>query len=188
MVSRPYLDLVTIAPKTDSNKPMYREFCKSPKILDYTEIFLHANCWTIVFGEKMKVFMLLEPDFEDQIQKRFGDSGGVYWLRCVEEKGQDKFVRISRAIDNDDGGILYIGKAERLQTRLKNLRRCIDHKSKKHICGRRYNSNSNLKKKFPLNRLCVSVKRANNPEELEKKNLDKYFKKYGDLPPLNRQV
>ncbi len=138
----------------------------------------------------MKVFMLLEPDFEDQIQKRFGDSGGVYWLRCVEKKGQDKFVRISRTIDNDDGGILYIGKAERLQTRLRNLRRCIvpDRKSEKHICGRRYNSNSNLKKKFPLNRLCVSVKRANNPEELEKKNLDKYLKKFGDLPPLNRQV
>jgi hypothetical protein len=38
------LDLLTIALKTDSDKPMPREFCKTPKILDYTEIFLHSNC------------------------------------------------------------------------------------------------------------------------------------------------
>lgn len=83
----------------------------------------------------MKLFMLIEPDFEDRIQKCFSDSGGVYWLRCVGNKEQGKFTRISRAIDKDDDGILYIGKAERLKTRLKNLRRCIipDHKSRKHI-------------------------------------------------------
>lgn len=121
----------------------------------------------MVLEKKMKQFMLLEPDFEDRIQKCFGDYGGVYWLRFAGNKGQDKFTRISRAIDNDDDGILYIAKAERLKTRPKNLRPCIipDHKSTRHICGRHYNSNKNLKKRFPLNRLCVLVKRANNPED-----------------------
>jgi len=37
MVSRQALDLLTIAVKTDSNKPMHWEFCKRQNILDYTE-------------------------------------------------------------------------------------------------------------------------------------------------------
>jgi hypothetical protein len=37
------LDLLTTALKTDSNIPMHREPCKTPKILDYTAILLHSN-------------------------------------------------------------------------------------------------------------------------------------------------
>jgi hypothetical protein len=40
------LDLLTIALKTDSNKPMPRELCKSQNILDYKEVFVHSNCST----------------------------------------------------------------------------------------------------------------------------------------------
>ncbi|RLB27870.1 MAG: hypothetical protein DRG66_04700 [Deltaproteobacteria bacterium] len=43
MVSRPNLDLLTIALKTGSNKPMHREFCKIQKVLDCTEILLHRE-------------------------------------------------------------------------------------------------------------------------------------------------
>jgi len=37
------LDLLTIALKTDSNKPMHREFYKRQNVLGYTEIFLHSQ-------------------------------------------------------------------------------------------------------------------------------------------------
>lgn len=88
-------------------------------------------------------------------------------------------------IDND--GILYIGKSDNLRERLRMLQRVLNPKLKAtaHTFGTKYNDNKNLKIAFPLKTLFVSIEVAEEPKNLESKLLDKYFIKFGEVPPFN---
>lgn len=57
-----------------------------------------------------------------------------------------------------------------------------------HICGRRYwnNKYEKLRKKYPVERLCVSFIASDSPENKEKEELEKYCRQFGEPPPLNR--
>jgi hypothetical protein len=42
--------------------------------------------------------------------------------------------------------------------------------------------------KFPAENLYIELIPTDNPIELEKTELKKYFDKFGELPPLNRKI
>jgi hypothetical protein len=87
----------------------------------------------------------------------------------------------------DNQGILYIGQSENLRARIRMLWRVLNPKLKAtaHTFGSKYNENKKLKKAFPLKSLYVSYQITKEPKTLETNLLDKYFAKFGEVPPFN---
>ncbi len=138
----------------------------------------------------MNGLLLSAGDLWDQIHYRYRDKGGVYKLHCLVEVGGEKVEETSRLLGVDGEGVLYIGKAMSFTDRVVNLRKALlpNVKSSDHICGRRYWNPrfEGLRDRFPFERLCVTLKESDNPEELEREELDIYCRTFGEPPPLNR--
>jgi hypothetical protein len=128
----------------------------------------------------MKLISLAEKQF----WKNIPENGGVYHIRCFKN---NKVININRVLGIDNDGILYIGKSDNLRERLRMLQRVLNPKLKAtaHTFGTKYNDNKNLKIAFPLKTLFVSIEVAEEPKNLESKLLDKYFIKFGEVPPFN---
>jgi hypothetical protein len=58
-------------------------------------------------------------------------------------------------------------------------------KATPHTFGTKYNDNKKLREAFPLKSLYVSYIIRTEPTTLESELLDKYFSKYGEVPPFN---
>ena len=54
-----------------------------------------------------------------------------------------------------------------------------------HTFGTKYNDNKKLREAFPLKSLYVSYRITTEPKKLESELLNKYFLKYGEVPPFN---
>jgi hypothetical protein len=121
---------------------------------------------------------------DKQFWKNIPESGGVYHIRCFKD---NKVIKINRVLGIDNDGILYIGKSDNLRERLRMLWRVINPKLKAtaHTFGTKYNDNKNLRFAFPLKTLFVSIEVAEEPKKLENELLDKYFIKFGEVPPFN---
>ncbi len=121
---------------------------------------------------------------EEQFWMNIPEDGGVYHIYCYKDKTPLKINRVLR-LDND--GILYIGKSENLRARIRMLWRVLNPnlKATAHTFGTKYNENKRLKKAFPLKSLYVSFQISKKPKTLENKLLDKYFAKFGEVPPFN---
>lgn len=120
------------------------------------------------------------------INDDFGSSGGVYVLSCVDETG--RVIPISRLLDDDMDGVLYIGMATSFTKRVIDLKKSLspDHESKEHECGVRHKGHKHISKNFPYDRLEVELFSSEDPRILEHDLLESYFVKFGELPPLNR--
>jgi hypothetical protein len=125
--------------------------------------------------------------WNDISKSSIGIGGGIYKIFS-----QDNHIRkpIERLLDKDINGILYIGSATSYLNRVINLKKSIlpDYNGQSHICGRRYKSNPSIALKFPAENLYIELIPTDNPIELEKTELKKYFDKFGELPPLNRKI
>ena len=140
----------------------------------------------------MKKFRVIDKGFWKQIDEAIGEKPGIYKLSSLSDTGPIAVPRIG-GIDND--GVLYIGKSENgeLRYRLGSLKKSIDTSytdRNAHSFGSRYHSHPGVVKKYPLDRLFVSIISTDSqPEagELEKQELADYEKKFGELPPFNRQ-
>lgn len=105
---------------------------------------------------------------------------GVYFLKAAKP--------VSRVLGRDEKGILYIGKGDIFssQSRLGKLINAINgDEEKAHTAGDNYFKR--LKKEFPLETLTAEVRLTEQAEDMEIRELDDYFEKFGELPPLNRR-
>lgn len=130
--------------------------------------------------QQMKIISLAENNFWKQIP----ESGGVYFIYSYNNNTP---IKLNRVLGTDEEGLLYIGKSENLRERLRMLWRVLNPKQKAtaHTFGTKYNNNKKLREAFPLNSLYVSFRITINPKTLESELLDKYFSKYGEVPPFN---
>ena len=96
-------------------------------------------------------------------------------------------IAISRFLNVDDKGVLYIGKASPLLDWVINLKKSIalEYIVSSDDCVIRYKSNPNITIKFPYKNLHIELFFSENPTETEKNLIESYFKKHGEVPPLN---
>jgi hypothetical protein len=108
---------------------------------------------------------------------------GVYEFRCVDNNGFPKII--SRLLDRDPEGIIYIGKSENLWSRINAFWKTIIKRDRsRHAAAWTYCSYG-YESLFPPNSLQFRFLEFENPEDLEFDLLLQYFRKYRDLPPLN---
>ena len=58
--------------------------------------------------------------------------------------------------------------------------------SSNHDFGARHKKHSLIKEQFPYEILFVELLESDNPNDLERKELNEYYDKFGELPPMNR--
>lgn len=129
-------------------------------------------------------FQIADKMFWHQIKKEFGRQGGVY---CLFSQMDNKRVAINRILSKDNGGFLYIGKANVFLERVIELKKSLspDHNSSGHDAGVRWKENKGIMASFPYKSLYVRLVQSENPELIESRLLEKYEEKFGELPPLN---
>jgi hypothetical protein len=128
----------------------------------------------------MKIISLAENTFWGEIP----ETSGVYFIHSYNNGHPAK---LNRVMGKDEEGVLYIGKSENLRERLRMLWRVLNPKLKAtaHSFGTKYNANKKLREFFPMKSLYVSYRITSEPKTLEYELLDKYFLKYGEVPPFN---
>lgn len=131
-----------------------------------------------------KRYKISDTEFWKKIDSDFNNGGGTYQLYSVDDF--DNPIQINRLLKSDNQGISYIGKALKFLDRVIDLKKSLspDHISESHECGVRYKNN--LRDKFPYEKLWIELKTVENIDEAEKKLLNDYENKFGELPPLNR--
>jgi len=131
-------------------------------------------------------FKISDSELWYKINDKFSNKGGVYKV-IATRKGDP--ISITRLLESDTEGVLYIGKAISFLDRVINLKKSTDpeYESSSHEFGVRYKQHKRLKEIFPYNQLFINLTLSENPLELEKSELIKYYEKFGELPPLNRQ-
>ena len=132
----------------------------------------------------MKPFKINNENLWSQIDLNYGDSVGIYkiiWIRDNKPK------IIPRLINSDNQGVLYIGKAQRFLDRVLDLKKSLlpKYKTDNHDFGKRYYNTPILKQNIALDELFIDLTSSNNPELLERNELDKYYITNGELPPFN---
>jgi hypothetical protein len=117
---------------------------------------------------------------------------GVYWIRLTDLKGSP--FCISRFLDKDEDGILQIGSSKDIVKRIKLFRGAAKGKKYPHSAGRRLSlikESNPFKKKYKEFKILYTFKKLNNErtaKKEEKKLLKHYFKKFGEVPPLNNNL
>jgi len=111
---------------------------------------------------------------------------GVYEIRWAIEGRPRPIARVDGV---DENGLLYIGKAENLRSRIKAFWRYIRSEKGQHTAGYTYVF-YDYEKKFRPDQL--EVRWMTVPEdEMDKEEtrlLDEYINKYLDRPPLNLSI
>jgi hypothetical protein len=136
------------------------------------------------------------------------EAPGVYVVQWVE-RGDKQLVprRIPRILNVDNAGILYIGSAEKLRSRLKNLKRSISKVFEAYRGGSLFNEDLLKKIKHTATKtiiytnlvetlgsednLQVCYKVFNNEKDAKHQEalmLYRYARCYGEPPPLNLGV
>ena len=116
---------------------------------------------------------------------RFGDGGGVYVVRAIDDEGAP--VSIPRALAVDETGTLYIGQSGKLRGRVIHISQSLTRDLKRrHEVVRRLRDHPGLAEAYPLERLVVDLHPAAEPRKEEKARLSDYLQRFGDYPPLNR--
>jgi hypothetical protein len=128
----------------------------------------------------MKTIKLLNDRFRNHIP----ECGGVYFIHSYNNQIP---IRLNRLLGADEEGILYIGKSDNLRERLRMLWRVLNpsQKATAHTFGKKYNSNEKLREAFPLESMYISYRISTEPKTFEFELLDKYFLKFGEVPPFN---
>jgi len=119
-------------------------------------------------------------------------SCGVYKIRLTDLK--DCSIEISRFLDNDKDGILQIGSSKDIEKRIKYFRGAMEGKRRAHAEGKRFNlikKYTNFIRRYDNCKIQYSFMRLGNEIEAwkeEERLLMCYFKKHGEVPPLNNNL
>lgn len=130
------------------------------------------------------IFQISNDNLWNLINDHFGNGGGVYKIIAMNE---NKPTAINRFIGIDTTGVLYIGKADSFLDRVITLKKSLlpDYTDTSHKVGNIYKKHPIIAAHFPLENLYVELQADDNPKNLESILIDEYFKKYGEVPPLN---
>lgn len=130
------------------------------------------------------IFQISNDNLWNLINDHFGNGGGVYKIIAMNE---NKPTAINRFIGIDTTGVLYIGKAASFVKRVITLKKTLlpGHTDTNHKVGKVYKKHPIIAAHFPLENLYVELQADDNPKNLESILIDEYFKKYGEVPPLN---
>ena len=130
------------------------------------------------------IFQISNDNLWNLINDHFGNGGGVYKIIAMSD---NKPTAINRFIGIDTTGVLYIGKADSFVDRVITLKKSLlpDYKDTSHKVGNIYKEHPIIAAHFPLENLYVELQADDNPKNLESILIDEYFKKYGEVPPLN---
>ncbi len=117
---------------------------------------------------------------------------GVYKIRLANLK--DCPIEISRFLNKDKDGIIQIGSSINTEERIKCFRSAMEGNGCAHAAGKRLN----LIKKYTdftgrLNncKIQYSFKKFENESKIKKEEerlLKCYFKRHGEVPPLNHNL
>ena len=118
---------------------------------------------------------------------------GVYKIRLTNEP--DNATKIPRFLGVDEEGLLAIGESRNLSRRIRQFYRAYSGQSFAHSVAERLftllskiiNSNSTLKNSR-IEFSCMKLKDKAEAQIYEERLLKTYFKKFGELPPLNSSL
>ncbi len=119
-------------------------------------------------------------------------NSGVYKMRIVNSAGQA--YKLKRFLGIDSNGIIAIGSTNNLNERIDVFNKVTMDKKYKHSEAKKllYNIKyARFNSVFKKYKIQFSIKKVSNEEEYkeEESELIKcYFKKYGEVPPLNSNL
>jgi hypothetical protein len=138
------------------------------KIQQDLEMEIHWSGW--------KIFHM--NDLSSIPEKR-----GVYQFRCPDDDKTPK--TISRLLDKDIDGIIYVVKSDNLSRRINAFWKTVTKRDRsRHAAAWTYCS-YDYESIFLPDRLQIRYFVGGDPECLEFDLLLEYFKRFKDLPPLN---
>jgi hypothetical protein len=117
---------------------------------------------------------------------------GVYKIRLVDSRGSP--IKIPRFLDKDKDGILQVGRSKVIERRIKYFRGAIEGKSYPHAGGQRLSlikKHTNFMERHNNCEIQYSFKKSPSEGKVKKEEellLKCYFKKYGEVPPLNNNL
>lgn len=131
---------------------------------------------------------LLIEEFKDQYEWP-----GVYKIRLADSRGHP--IGIGRLLDKDKDGTLLIGESGSIASRISDFYRAYEEGRLTHYEGETLFL-IRVKTKFRRGiyddcKIQFSARKLNDKtegEEEEERLLKSYFIKYGELPPLNRNL
>jgi hypothetical protein len=135
-----------------------------------------------------KIFSAIHGEFYKEFD--------VWRKQMVQEKIPDEGVYIlyankpiHRLIGVDNKGILYIGKGDILSssTRVGKFVNALNETENRHDGGLRFNLQA-IKSVYPLEDATIEIQLTDDARTEERKQLNQYVEKYGELPPLNRSA
>lgn len=135
----------------------------------------------------MKRYKINNENLWTLIDIDFGNDGGIYKVIWIKD---NKPKTISRLINSDNQGVLYIGKAQTFLDRVIDLKKSLlpKYKTDNHDFGKRYNNTPILKENILLDELFIELTSSKKPELKEAEELEKYYKTHGELPPFNFKI
>ncbi|MEM1258183.1 MAG: hypothetical protein AAGH81_06625 [Bacteroidota bacterium] len=139
------------------------------------------------------VIIHLESKLSEVISTEILVSKGCYALLWYK-KGKPR--SIPRLKEKDKSGILYIGKADKIKSRVGSLQKTILNNSSSILKEPIIQGHQTLSKKFfrirdnfEIDDFKIKIWNCpdDDPEEVESFLLESYVKQYAELPPLNGQ-
>jgi len=112
------------------------------------------------------LFLISDKEFWHQIDEKHSKRGGVYKLVAAKD---GKRIPVQRWLDNDEEGILYIGRATSFLIRVINLKKSIDptHKDSSHKAGIRYKPYRKLESNFLIVAYMQKLLESESPGDLK---------------------
>lgn len=121
------------------------------------------------------------------------NGNGVYKILLYEN--EETPTCIPRFLGEDENGILMIGKSKNIKKRLNYFIRAACGRSYSHAEGKRLSIIKNecpeYKSDFDNYELFYCFKRLDSDKEMDKEEeilLKCYFKRFGEIPPLNNNL
>ena len=117
---------------------------------------------------------------------------GVYKIRLADSK--DCPIEISRFLVKDKDGILQIGRSKNIEKRIKLFHGAMEGKNRAHAEGKRLyliKKYTDFMTRYNNYKIQYSIKELQDENEVRKEEerlLKCYFKKYGEVPPLNNNL
>jgi len=116
----------------------------------------------------------------------------VYKIRLADSNGSP--IKIPRFLDKDEDGILVIGQSENIERRIGYFRGAMEGKEYAHAEGQRMHLIKNFPSFMESHSDCkiqYSFKNLPSKSEAEREEerlLKCYFKRYGEVPPVNNNL
>ena len=124
---------------------------------------------------------------------------GVYAIRLVY-RGTNIPVVIQRFKKQDSSGILMIGHASKINDRIKDFRKAYKNGNashsegltlflvKKFFCNQQFFYDQQFDDIYSLQYCFIKIGTKKEAEQTEEEQLQQYFRKFGEVPPLNANL